>query len=122
MTVKLAHLKSGENIISDIQEVLVDERVVGYLFSKPQIVLLKDFETVSKNNEEKVKHSFDINLLPWIPFTDDEKILVPNEWVVTIVEPLKNLKSMYEKNILNTGETNDKIDFTDEQSDSSISD
>ncbi len=127
MTVKLAHLKSGENIISDIQEMVIGEdpenqRVVGYLFIKPQVVLLKDFETISKNDEEKLKHSFDINLLPWIPFTKDEKIPVPSEWVVTIIEPLTKLKKMYEKSILKLGEKNDQVDFTDEQSDSGVTD
>jgi hypothetical protein len=127
MSVKLAHLKSGENIISDIQELVVGEteenqKVVGYLFIKPQVVLLKDFETISKNDEEKLKHSFDINLLPWIPFTKDEKIPVPSEWVVTIVEPLSKLKKMYEKSILKMGEQNDQIDFTNEQSDSGVTD
>jgi hypothetical protein len=126
MTVKLAHLKSGENIISDIQEMVVGEgdnsRVVGYLFGKPQAVLLRDFEIVSKNDEETLKHSFDINLVPWIPFTKDKKVPVPSDWVVTLVEPLDKLKSMYEKNVLKIGEKNDETTSTDEQSDSDISD
>ena len=126
MTVKLAHLKSGENIISDIQEMVVGEgdnsRVVGYLFFKPQVVLLKDFEIVSKNNEDTLKHSFDINLFPWIPFTKDEQVPVPSDWVVTLVEPLEKLKDMYEKNVLKIGEKNDEIDFTDEQSDLGLTD
>jgi hypothetical protein len=126
MTVKLAHLKSGENIISDIQEMVVGEgdnsRVVGYLFCKPQAVLLRDFEIVSKNDEETLKHSFDINLVPWIPFTKDKKVPVPSDWVVTLVEPLDKLKSMYEKNVLKIGEKNDETTSTAEQSDSDISD
>ena len=126
MTVKLAHLKSGENIISDIQEMVVGEgdnsRVVGYLFCKPQAVLLRDFEIVSKNDEETLKHSFDINLFPWIPFTKDDQVPVPSDWVVTLVEPLEKLKDMYEKNVLKFGEQNDEVDFTDEQSDSGVTD
>ena len=126
MTVKLAHLKSGENIISDIQEMVVGEgdnvRVVGYFFYKPQAVLIKDFEIVSKNDEETLKHSFDINLVPWIPFTKDEKVPVPPDWIVTLVEPLEKLKSMYEKNVLKNGEKNDETDIADEQSDSDITD
>jgi len=126
MTVKLAHLKSGENIISDIQEMVVGEgdngRVVGYLFYKPQAVLLRDFEIVSKNDEETLKHSFDINLVPWIPFTKDKKVPVPSDWVVTLVEPLDKLKSMYEKNVLKIGEKNDETTSAAEQSDSDISD
>ena len=35
MTVKLALLKSGEDVIADIQEMVVGEKVVGYIFNKP---------------------------------------------------------------------------------------
>jgi hypothetical protein len=103
MTVKLAILKSGETVISDIQEMVVDERVFGYLFNKPQIVLIKDFEIISKNNQEETKHSFDVNLYSWIPFTSDKQIRVPTDWVVTLVNPLPKLKNQYEENILNDG-------------------
>jgi len=126
MTVKLALLKSGENIISDIQEMVVDERVVGFFFNKPQVVLIKDFESVSKNNEEEIKHSFDINLFPWILLTSDKEVLVPNDWVVTLVEPVEKLKQMYEQKVLNNVKEerneNDKDISTNEQSDSNQSD
>jgi len=126
MTVKLALLKSGENIISDIQEMVVDERVIGFFFNKPHVVLIKDFESVSKNNEELIKHSFDINLFPWILLSTDKRILVPNDWVVTLVEPVEKLKQMYEQKVLNNvieekNETNEDT-ITDEQSDSNQSD
>ena len=104
MSVKLALLKSGENLISDIQEMVIEDRIVGYLFNKPHVVLVKDFETVSKNNEEKTKHSFDINLFPWILLTSDEQVLVPTDWVVTLVDPVKKLKEMYEQKVLNIEE------------------
>jgi hypothetical protein len=120
MTVKLAILKSGEKLISDIQEMVVEGKVVGYLFNYPQVVLIKDFESVSKNNEDKVKHSFDINLFPWIPLTSDKKIPVPIDWVVTLVEPLGKLKHLYNKNISKLEEQDDlnKNTSVDERSDS----
>ena len=38
MTVKLAILKSGESIISNIKELISEEKVVGYLFENPCVV------------------------------------------------------------------------------------
>ena len=35
MTVKLALLKSGEEVISDVAEMVVEEKVVGYIFNYP---------------------------------------------------------------------------------------
>jgi hypothetical protein len=126
MTVKLALLKSGENIISNIQEMVVDGRVVGFFFNKPQVVLVKDFESVSKNNGDEIKHSFDINLFPWILLTSDKEVLVPNDWVVTLVEPVEKLKQMYEQKVLNNVKEemneNDEDISTNEQSDSNQSD
>ena len=40
MTVKLALLKSGEDVIADIAEMVVDEKVVGYVFDQPGAVKL----------------------------------------------------------------------------------
>jgi len=110
MTVKLAILKSGENIVSDIQEMVVDEKIIGYLFNKPQLVMIKDFGSVSENNQDKSIHSFDVNLFPWIPFSEDKYIRIPLDWVITMVEPVQKLKDMYVEKILNVTEENDKTD------------
>ena len=40
MTVKLSLLKSGEDVIADIEEMILDERVVGYFFCDPCVVKL----------------------------------------------------------------------------------
>ena len=39
-------LKSGEDVIADIQEMVIDERVVGYFFGNPCIVkvLAKNYD------------------------------------------------------------------------------
>jgi hypothetical protein len=128
MTVKLVMLKSGENVISDIQEIIMEEKVVGYLFNKPQIVLLKNFDAGSKNIQERISHSFDINLFPWILLTEDDQIAIPTEWVVTLVNPVEKLKTMYQQKVLNSNQEEEKLNepnqdivFT-EQSDSDQSD
>ena len=41
MSIKLALLKSGENIISDAKELISDDKVCGYLFTKPHVVTYK---------------------------------------------------------------------------------
>ena len=46
MTIKLLLLKSGEDIISDIKEMVIgedeDRRVVGYFLNKPCLVKMRD--------------------------------------------------------------------------------
>ena len=119
MTVKLSLLKSGEDVIADIQEMVIDERVVGYFFGNPCIVkvLAKNYD--DSGNQSKTPCQ--LQLTPWMPLTNDEKIPVSPDWVVTIVEPMPQLKEMYEKGVLKNVESN-KDSSTNEQSDSDQSD
>ena len=50
MTVKLSLLKSGEDVIADIEEMILDEKVVGYFFNDPCIVKLLAKDAGSREN------------------------------------------------------------------------
>ena len=118
MTVKLAILKSGEDIVADIKEMLVgegdDARVVGYVLTKPVGVSLNRKE-ISIDDE---KDTVQIRLFPWCPLTKNEKIPITADWVVTIVDPIDKLKQMYTKEVLGDGSESSS---SDEQTDSSES-
>jgi hypothetical protein len=119
MTVKLSLLKSGEDVIADIQEMVIEDRVVGYFFNNPCIV-----KVLAKNYDEsgnQTKTPCQLQLTPWMPLTNDDKIPVSPDWVVTIVEPMPQLKEMYEKGVLKNVK-NDQDSSTDKQSDSDQSD
>ena len=119
MTVKLAILKSGEDIVADIKEMIVgegdDARVVGYHLNRPCGVSLNRKEIAIDDEEDKVQ----IRLFPWCPLTKNEKIPITADWVVTIVDPIDKVKQMYEKEGLGNGS---KGSSSDEQTDSSKSD
>jgi hypothetical protein len=102
MSIKLALLKSGETIISDIKELVTensetnDKQVYAYIFSKPQKVCLNTPLLISEEvntSESSVK----VSLSSWILLSNDEDILVPTNWVVTIVEPIDSVRTMYEE-------------------------
>ena len=121
-------LKSGEDMIADIQEMVSENsetgktNVYGYLLTKPCIVKMRSPELLNENSNNGVqKAGYQVSMYPWIPLTADEVIPVPADWVVTIVEPTAKLKEMYTEDVINYGKTNQ--DFgTDEQSDSNQSD
>ena len=104
MTVKLAILKSGEDVIADIQEMVIEDKVIGYIFNKPCNIKMKVRE--EDNDNEKVD-SIKIRLTPWIVLTKDTKIPVSLDWVITLVDPIDQLLKMYEEDVLNDGK-NDK--------------
>ena len=97
MTVKLAILKSGEDIISDVTEMCVGEedkrQVIGYYLNKPCVVRMRDPNLIEEEGPNK-KSGFSVSLFPWIPLTAQEVIPVPADWLITMVEPVENLKEM----------------------------
>lgn len=99
MTVKLALLKSGEQVIADIME-LVDEndKVVSLVFSNPYIARLLTPELLMENSvqlNDEIEHK--VAFSPWIVLSADKKVAVDPKWVVTIVNPHEWIKFSYEE-------------------------
>lgn len=114
MSIKLSVLRTGENIISDVKEIMSEDNVVGYLMGKPHLVECERNPILIEENEDlsNVSSEFQIILSPWIVLSKDEQIPIRPDWIVTVVEPVSILKQMYEEKV---NEKNDQVDFTDEQ-------
>ena len=98
MTIKLALLKSGEEVISDIDEMMTDKKtVVGYYFTNPCRAILTTPEIDVDEEQALDKKPVSIKLLPWFPLANQEKIPVVADWVISIVEPQPKLKDLYTK-------------------------
>ena len=110
MSIKLAVLKSGEDIIADVKEIMSEDNVVGYLLHKPHSVLCEEPLLVEEEDEQN--GSIQIRLRPWLILSKDDKVPVRPYWLVTIVEPVDMLKEMYQEKV--NGQT-DQTDSTDEQ-------
>ena len=109
MTVKLSLLKSGEDVIADIEEMILDEKVVGYFFNDPCVVKL-----LAKDAGNAGKTPCQLQLTPWLPLTNDKKIPVAPDWVITMVEPMPQLKKMYEDGVLKDGRQDGQSTSTDD--------
>ena len=98
MTIKLALLKSGEEVISDIDEMVTDKQmVVGYYFANPCRAILTTPEIEVDESQSSDKKPVSIKLLPWFPLAQEDKIPVVADWVISIVEPQPKLKELYTK-------------------------
>ena len=98
MTIKLSLLKSGEEVISDITEMITEKQVVvGYYFANPCRAILTTPEIQVDESQSLDKKPVSIKLLPWLPLADEEKIPVVADWVISIVEPQPKLKELYTK-------------------------
>ena len=103
MSVKLVMLKSGEDIITDVKELKTEEGVVGYYFHKPLIVKAYQPEEPTVLNEDGSSREYEskisVQFYPWIPLSEESRIPCSADWVVTIVEPVQNVKKLYRESL-----------------------
>ena len=103
MSIKLVMLKSGEDIIADVKELKSEEGIVGYYFHNPLIVKMHHSEEPTVLNEEGSSREYEsmisVQFYPWIPLTEESKIPCSADWVVTIVEPVQNVKALYQERL-----------------------
>ena len=103
MSVKLVMLKSGEDIIADVKELKTEEGIVGYYFHDPLIVKMYHPEQPTVLNEEGSSREYQsmisVQFYPWIPLSEESRIPCSADWVVTIVEPVKNIKKLYQERL-----------------------
>ena len=131
MTVKLVLLKSGEDIIADVSEMVVGDekdkenppRVIGYYLNRPCVVRMTDSRNLpelTKGNEQKQGYS--VSLFPWMPLSKEDKIPIPADWMITMVEPVTKLSQMYDEDIAKNGKDNQSDSTDDDSADSDQSD
>jgi len=116
MTIKVLVLKSGEDVIADVQEMMSSEnQVMGYFLTKPCVVKLQAKET---NTDVSVR------MHPWMPLAREKMIPLTTDWVVTMVTPVESIQEMYEKQVLADGkeQTTNQTTSSDEQSEDSNTD
>ena len=132
MTVKLVLLKSGEDIVADVSEMVVGDendkennppRVIGYYLNRPCVVRMQDARNLpelAKGNEQKQGYS--VSLFPWMPLSKEDKIPIPADWMITMVEPVTKLAQMYDEDIVKNGKDNQSDSTDDDTTDSDQSD
>ena len=94
MAIKLAVLKSGEDVIADVKELILGERVVGYTFTNPATVRFLDPQALYERERD-----IDIVFAPWIPLTSQKEIPVAPDWIITLVDPIPRVIEKYKEGI-----------------------
>ena len=95
--IKVLLLTNQEIVVSEIDE------VVGYYFIDPQVVKVEESEAPTVLNEDgsftKYSSKIGITFYPWVPLSAEKKIPCSADWVITMVEPMQNLKKLYQEKI-----------------------
>ena len=67
MSIKVAVLQSGDQIVADMKEIVSEDKPIAYLFHQPQKVVLNNQIVLS---ETKDKSSVEVTLQNWILISD----------------------------------------------------
>ena len=97
MSIKLLYLKSGEQIISDVKELIRKDsnKVYGYVLHKPHEIVASKAVVLTEDADDDRK--VEVTLSPWILLTEDKSMTVPQDWIITIVNPIGSILKMYEE-------------------------
>ena len=111
MSIQLALLKSGEEVIADIKEIRQDstDDLISYLFKNPYCVKIKTTQVLV---EEKSRPKHELAYYKWMSLSNDDDIIVNKDWVVCITDPLETVKNNYEEK-MNGRRSNDTIGHAD---------
>jgi hypothetical protein len=121
MTIKILVLKSGEDVIADIKEMMTpDNKVMGYILTKPCVVKLMSAAPLTAedddNSNPEGSSEVRIRMHPWAPLSKEEQVPLSTEWVVTMFSPIEKVLDMYKKQVLKENGKNDTTDSSDQQS------
>ena len=120
MSIKILLLKSGEDVIADVQEMVSqDDNVIGYLLNKPCVVKLRsNAPLTAEEDDSNTEHSSEVRIRmhPWAPLAKEKQVPLSTEWVVTMFSPIEKVLDMYKKQVLKENGKTDTTDSFDKQS------
>tara|TARA_B100001996_G_scaffold260648_1_gene202940 strand:+ start:210 stop:638 length:429 start_codon:yes stop_codon:yes gene_type:complete len=95
MSVQLALLKSGEEVIADIKEFRNSEdELVSYLFKDPFTIKIKKSQLLV---EEDSTPKHEVLYYKWMSLSKDSDIIVNKDWIVCITDPIDSIRKSYEE-------------------------
>ena len=76
------------------------------MYSPEEPVVLSEENGVEGNHgtTKEFSSKVGITFYPWVPLSLDTKIPCSADWVITIVEPVENLKKLYQERLNGRGE------------------
>lgn len=94
MSIKIVNLKSLEDVIANVSEMKSDDKVIGHILNDPYVL------SFNENRDQ-------VGFYPYAPLSKDTSIPIPCDWVVTILEPLDQIKNSYVEKVNAKSENSD---------------
>ena len=97
MSIKLTLLKSGQQLISEMKELVPEdqEQVHAYLLDNPHTVDINEKQFITEEEKKDGDFGINVTLLPWMILSQDTQMIIPVDSVLTVVEPLDSVTQLY---------------------------
>ena len=97
MSIKITVLKSGDQLISDMKELMAEneQKVQAYMLVNPHTYEISEKQFMTEEEKEEGDYGIDVSLLPWLILSKDKKMIIPTDSVLTVVEPLESVAQLY---------------------------
>ena len=97
MSIKLTLLRSGETLISEMKELVAEDKELAhaYLLENPHMVQIREKSFLTEDEKKTGNFGIDVILIPWIMLSADKKVIIPVDVVTTIVEPIASVRQMF---------------------------
>jgi translation elongation factor EF-Tu-like GTPase len=99
MSIKLVVLKSGDHVIADVKEIVKEDVIRGILLNKPCRVRAARPMLLTEEESPQDDGDVEITFSPFILLTNDEDVIIPPDWIVSIVNPLDSVVNLYQEKI-----------------------
>lgn len=100
MSVRIARLRSGEDIIADIKEVIAKDtqQVVAIQFEDPYSVALVEDPSAMFQEEQPIKLSNPkVHMLSWVPLSASRTVMVEPSEIICVYDPHSQVLEQYSK-------------------------
>jgi len=98
MSIKITVLKTGEQLISDMKELMTEgqDHAQAYLLDNPHTYEINEKQFITEDEKEEGDYGIDVSLLPWLILSKDSQMIIPVDSVLTVVEPVDALTKLYQ--------------------------
>jgi|TARA_B100001996_G_scaffold198746_1_gene152150 hypothetical protein len=96
MSIKLVLLKSNEEVIADVKELVdEDDKPIFIVLENAYCCKLIESPVMLTEGKEETETQYSVQYYPFMPLSAERKISIDPSWVVTIVEPSEMVKKSY---------------------------
>ena len=95
MSIKVAILNDGTQLLADVKEVL-DGETKQYLVIKPFEIVYTPEMTLVEDGQSTKSQVKKVGLKTWLEISDDDTFIINPNTVTTVCDPVSDLRSMYE--------------------------